>query len=671
MGIEFRFAQEFFVSTLAETLAQAKAHHRSGQLRDAEQLYRRVLQGDSANVEVLGLLGEACLALGQLSDAAAILEQAIRLEPNNAQAHNGLGAILGRQGKLNEASDCFRRAVELKPDFAEAYYNLAAAAALQGRFEEAAASSRRTLELKPDFAPAHNILGTALDKLGRLDEAGACFRRALELKGDFVDAHNNLGAILQRQGQLDEAAQCIRRALDLKPDFAAAHANLGAVLQSQQRHEEAAASIRRALELKPDYAEGHNNLGTVLQQQLRLDEAAASYRRALDLKPDYAEAHFNLGAVLAKQEQFDEAAASYRRAMELKPHDAEVHNGLAVVLAAQHKLDEAAACSRRALELKPEYAEAHFNYALTLLLMGRLAEGWREYEWRLKRKGEEQPALAQPRWTGSPPAGRTILLRSEQGLGDTLQFIRYAEVVRQQGATVKIEVPRSLVPLLEQSGLRGLVVEGTPLGDFDFHVPLMSLLGIFGTTLESIPGGVPYISAKEHLVERWRDVLRATDDFKIGIVWQGNPSHPTDRYRSIPLAHFAPLAQNGVELISLQQGFGCEQLAGVRGKFVVRELGEGVDKQHGAFMDTAAIIKNLDLVVTCDSAVAHLAGAMGARVWVPLAFLPDFRWMLARADSPWYPTMRLFRQSVRGDWSTVFQGIARELSSVLKNRGAP
>ena len=505
---------------------------------------------------------------------------------------------------------------------------------------------------------------------GQLRDAEQLYRQILAADGTNAEVCYLLGETCQAQGALSEAAAALERAVQLKPDYAEAHNYLAAVLKEQNKLDEAAAHCRRALELKPDNAGAHGNLAAILEKQGRFAEAADCYRKILALMPNYAPAHNNLGVVLEQQGQLDQAVACWRRALELQPDFAETHNNLGVVLAQQDKPDEAAACYRRALELQPDFADAHVNYALTLLSMGRLAEGWREYEWRLKRPGEEKPALAQPRWTGSPLAGRTILLRSEQGLGDTLQFIRFAELLRQQGGTVKIEVPRALVPLLQQSGFRGLVAEGTPAGDFDVHIPLMSLLGVLGTALESIPGGVPYISAEGRLVEHWRSELRATDNFKIGIVWQGNPNYPIDRYRSIPLARFAPLAQDGVELISLQNGFGREQLAGIEGQFAVRDLGEGIDTEHGPFMDTAAIIKNLDLVVTCDSVVAHLAGAMGAEVWVAQALVPDFRWMLGRAENSWYPTMRRFRQSAQGDWNSVFRNIHSELSGVLEKRNA-
>ena len=383
------------MAAIAELVAQAKACHGAGDLRGAERLYRRALEADRANAEVLYLLGDACQALGKLSEAAAILEQAVRAKPDFAEAHNTLGAVWGRQAKLTEATACCRRALELKPNFAEAYYNLAAVAVCQNRLDEAAACWRRALELKPDYlaacynlaavalsqnefeeaagcwrrilelkpadAAAHGNLAAVLVKQEKLDEATACYRRALELKPDFAEAHLNLGALLEQQQSLDEASACFLRALELKPDFAEAHNNLGAVLEKQGQLDAATACYRRAGTLKPGFAEAHNNLGVVLAKQGDADAAEACWRRALELKPDFAEAYQNLGTVLAKQKKLDEAAACCRRALELKPDFAEAHNTMATVLRDQNKLDEAAACCRRALELRPNYAEAHGN----------------------------------------------------------------------------------------------------------------------------------------------------------------------------------------------------------------------------------------------------------------------------------------------------------------------
>ena len=309
---------------------------------------------------------------------------------------------------------------------------------------------------------------------GKRDEAVACYRRALELKPDYAAAHNNLGAALQEQGKQDEAVACFRRALELNPDFADAHNNLGAALQDQGKWDDAIACFRRALELKPDFADALNNLGAALQEQGNWDDAIACFHRALELKPDYADAHNNLGTALAEVGDFDGAMVRYREA----------------------------------LAIQPDHADAHFNLALALLIRGQLAEGWREYEWRWKRRGKAEAPLPQPRWNGEPLAGRTILLRAEQGLGDTLQFVRYARLLKEQGARVVVEAQPALVSLVQRCADVDQVIEyGGALGEFDFHLPLLSLPAVLRTTLETIPADVPYLTPDEILIERLRAEL--------------------------------------------------------------------------------------------------------------------------------------------------------------------
>ena len=557
-----------------------------------------------------------------------------------------------------------QQALRLKPNYPEAHYNLGIVLARQDKLDEAVASYQQALRLKPNYPEAHNNLGTVLARQGRLDEAIASYQQALRLKPDDPEAHHNLGLVLAKQNKLDEAVASYQQALRLKPNYPEAHSNLGNALQEQGRLDEAVASCQQALRLKPDSAEAHHNLGIVLAKQDKLDEAVASFQQTLRLKPDYPDAHHNLGIVLEKQDKLDEAMASYQQALRLKPDYPDAHNNLGIVLGKQGRLDEAVACYQQALRLKPDYPEAHWNRSLAWLLMGRFEQGWPGYEWRWKCKEfGSLPPFHPPLWDGSPLDGRTILVHAEQGLGDTLQFIRYAPLVHQRGGRVILVCQPPLIRLLTRSpGIERLVAQGEALPEYDVHVPLMSLPGLLGTTLESVPADVPYLDAEPQLVEAWRHRLGSYPGFKVGIVWQGNPKFRLDRLRSIPLAQFAPLARvPGVHLFSLQKGPGAEQLAAVTDRFPVTDLGRRLDD----FMDTAAVLKNLDLVISVDTAIAHLAGALGIPVWVALPFVPDWRWLMDREDSPWYPTMRLFRQTRPGQWEDVFQRIAEALQRRL------
>jgi tetratricopeptide (TPR) repeat protein len=645
------------MATISEALAIAIQHHQAGRLQTAEQIYRQILAVQPNHADVLHLLGVIHGQTGNYQLAVEYIDRALRVKPDWAEAQANLGNALREQGKLDDAVPFFQRALQLKPDYAEAHNNLGAALRDQGKLDDAVACWRRAVELKPDYAEAHYNLGNALRDQGKLDDAVGCYRRAVELKPDFTEAHYNLGLALNDQRKLDDAVACWRRAVELRLDFTEAHNNLGAALRDQGKLDDAVACCRRALELKPDYAEAHYNLAIALKDQGKLDGAIACHRRAVELKPDFAKAHNNLGIALKDQGKLDEAIACYHRALELKPDYAEVHNNLGIALKDQGKLDEAIACHRRALELKPDYADAHGNQSLLSLLTGDFQRGWAEYEWRWKTKESERRDFSQALWEGQSLEGRTILLHAEQGLGDTIQFVRYVPLVKQRGGAVIVECQKPLLSVLTScAGIDRLVERGEKLPAFDVQAPLLSLPGIFRTSLETIPADVPYLFADRRLIEHWRAELGPIAGLKIGIFWQGATTNPA---RIIPLSHFGSLAGlPGVRLLSLQKGVGVEKLQEARERFPVTEVGSRLQ----GFMDTAAVLRNLDLLITCDTAVAHLAGAMGVPVWVALPFVADWRWLLNRSDSPWYPTMRLFRQKKLGDWAGVFEEIKAELA---------
>jgi tetratricopeptide (TPR) repeat protein len=530
-----------------------------------------------------------------------------------------------------------------------------------GDLTQAERCYRDLLRTDPENARTWFVLGTACQAQHKSAEAEACFRQAVRLKPGEADGYHYLAGALLEQGKQDEAGIYYRRCLELKPDHAEAMTNLGFVLSEQGKVAEAQALYERAVQIKPHYAEVHHNLGNVLREQNKLPEAVACYQRALQLKPDYVKALINLGIALVALGKPAEAVPLMERALELQPDFYEAFNSLGAARSTMGDLQGAAAAYQRALALKPDYAEAHWNLSLLLLLWGKFAEGWSEYEWRWQcKKNTPLPPFSQPVWDGAPLDGKTILLQEEQGLGDTLHFIRYARLVKQRGGKVIVYCPRGLTQLLRTCpGIDGLVEKGAAPPDFDVRVPLLSLPRILQTTKTTIPAEVPYLFAHPALVEHWRRELAALRGLRIGIAWQGNPNHPWDRHRSVPLACFEPLARvPGAQLISLQKGPGTDQLEALAGRFPVISLGGQVDETAGKLMDTAAIMKNLDLVVAADTAIAHLAGALGVPVWVALCYTPDWRWLLDRDDSPWYPSMRLFRQRTLGNWREVFEQMA-------------
>jgi Flp pilus assembly protein TadD len=536
-------------------------------------------------------------------------------------------------GNLPQAEQLYQRIIQTNPTNADVHHLIGLVAFQLGRFQAAVQSIGQAIELKPNSVNYYCNLGLAHEAMGQIDEAVSCYQQALRVQTDFPDAHRNLGKAFLVQGRVEEAVKHCREAVRLRPEFAAAHNSLAITLLRSGQPQEAVTHCLEALRLKPDYVEALNNLGTAQKQLGRLAEAQGSFEKALRLKPDYG--------------------------------------------------------------------VAHWNHSMMMLLNGDFERGWPEYEWRWALHSMAARRFSQPLWDGSDLDGRTILVHAEQGLGDALQFIRYLPVLKAKQSLkpgkIILECHPQLLRLL--AGLPGidlLVSRGSPLPPFDLQAPLLSLPGILRTTLATVPTSIPYIHADEKLMEHWKGAgcsvqsaecglastphsALCTPHFFIGIAWQGSRERPGDHQRSIPLTHFNRFARiAGVQLISVQKGLGTEPLSkqgGVRS--AEREVEESpsaalrtlysalrtplLDETSGPFMDTAALMRNLDLVISADTAVAHVAGALGVPVWVALPLAPDWRWLVNREDSPWYPTMRLFRQSQYAVWDDVFEHMAEEL----------
>jgi hypothetical protein len=424
----------------------------------------------------------------------------------------------------------------------------------------------------------------------------------------------------------------------------------------------------REVAAKPTSPAAHNNLGIALRDRGRLDEAIAAFRQALALDPNSPQPHNNLGTALRDQGQLSEAIAAFRDAIALNPNLAEVHNNLAMALGDQGRLDEAIIAHREAIAIKPSFAKAHYNLGMALLTRGEFEQGWKEYEWRWKCKGV--PLLlknfSQPQWDGSPLNGRTILLHTEQGLGDAIKFIRYVPLVAERGGKIVIVCFPELQKLFRSMpGNWRIVSPAQPFPVFDVHSPLLSLPRVLGTTLSNIPSAVPYLSGDAEKVRSWQHRLAShSPKLNVGLVWAGRPTQRNDRNRSVKLATFAPLGRiPGVRFFSLQKGEAASQ---TKAPSTPLELIDWTQELND-FEDTAALIANLDLVISVDTAVAHLAGAMGKPIWTLLSSVPGWHWLLEREDSPWYPSMRLFRQTTRGDWDSVITRVAEALSLWIKN----
>ncbi len=615
--------------TIRSALNLALQHHQAGRLQEAEQLYRQILAHQPEQPDALHYLGLIAFQRGENDAALDLIRCAIAINPNLAEAHINLGIALAGNRKRDEAIPAFRKAIAINPSLMQAHYNLGTALREQGKLDEAIASYRQAIALNPGLAKLHNDLGIVLTEQGRLDEAIAAYRQVIALNPNLPEAHTNLGKALTDKGKYDEAITALHQAIALNPNLAKAHNNLGMALAGKGQLEEAIAAYHRAIVLDSKLSEAHNNLGNALRDQGKLDEAIIAYRNAIALNPKLPEAHSNLGNALRDQGQLDAAIAAYRVA----------------------------------IALDPDLPEPHNNLAMALLSQGDFQHGWAEYEWRSKCKDFPSPRrnFTQPRWDGSPLQGRTILLYAEQGLGDAIQFIRYLPLVMERGGKIILECQPELQRLFQSIDVPfQIVASGQPLPAFDFQSPLLSLPSIFGTTLKSIPKPQPF-SIQDS--ENWRQRLIANSPkVNVGLAWAGSPTHKNDRNRSMNLTSLTPLAQvPGPRFISLQKGnAAATPPTGMELLDWTPELKD--------FADTAALIANLDLVITVDTAVAHLAGTMGKPVWTMLPFVPEWRWLLEREESPWYPSIRLFRQKSLGDWENVVTRVADALSLWIKNR---
>ncbi len=543
--------------------------------------------------------------------------------------------IAVQQRQYETAIEICKQAVQAEPELVHAYHTMGFCLQMQGRHSEAIQSYKQAIKLEPDFAEAYNHMAVALSNEGQHAQAIENYKYAIELKPDYADAYNNLGIALSTQKQFDQAIDSYEQAITLEPESPDVYYNLAGLLKDQKRYAQAVENYKQVLRLAPNYPAAYNNMAIALKELGRLDEATECFNKAIQLNPDYAQAYNNLGLLLKSQGLYTESIENYEKA----------------------------------IQLSPDYANAHWNLSLDLLSIGKFTQGWEQYQWR--RKADLDTILYPQKremsnWDGSSFVGKKLLIRYEQGMGDNLQFVRYAPMVKARGGTVIFETLKPMYNLLQGcDGIDELVeasTDGTPTTEFDLHVFLLDLPRVLGTTLETIPANVPYLYPGNEKINYWSQQLKG-EEFKVGIVWAGSPKHSNDHNRSCPLKCFEPLTQiKGVRLYGLQKGAAAVQTAVLANTMPIENLAE----QFEDFTDTAAVIQNLDLVISVDTAALHLAGAIAKPVWAVLPFVPDWRWMLHTKNSPWYPTMRLFRQEQPGQWDDVFAQITEELKILIK-----
>ena len=531
------------------------------------------------------------------------------------------------------------------------------------------------LNINPRHFDSLNLLGAIAAQTGDYQAAVNLIGKAIAVNPNVATSYNNLGNALLDLKRQEEALACFEKALALRPDIADAYYNRGNALRELKRLDEALASYDKALALRPDCAEAYNNRGNVLLNLKRLDEALADFDRALALRPDIADAYYNRGNTLRELKRLDEALADYNRALALKPECADALCNRGIALQELSHLDAAIADYDRAIAIKPDFADAYLNKSLALLLGGDFGKGWELYEWRwfIAKTALKQSLIYRPLWLGVESLkDKTILLHSEQGMGDTIQFCRYATLVAQLGATVLLEVQPPLLELLKGlDGVCQVVAEGETLPPFDYHCPLMSLPLAFRTTIGTIPADIPYLKADPRKAAYWHTKLSAHTKPRVGLVWSGGfrPNQPEvwviNERRNIPLELISRINSPEFDFYSLQKGEPAESELLRRKQEVWPETNFfNFAQELNDFSDTAALIENLDLVLCVDTSTAHLAAAMGKPVWILNRFDSCWRWLLDRDDSPWYPTAKLYRQQRMGDWESVLDQVKTDLSKL-------
>ena len=630
---------------------------RIGDFANAEAIYDAILAGSPHDGIARTLKGLVWCQTDRFESGLQMIRDVAETS-NYALSHFSLGEVLAERGRLTEAVAAFRKSIARQPTVLATHIALGRALAALGDHAGAAASYRDALLLDPNDPEPYLCTGMLLRQIGRPHDGLAHLQEAVALGPRRPDAWAALGNAFMALQRPDAAAESFDQEILLTPTAAGAHLHLGDARQRQRDHAAARRCYDRAIELAPDLPEAHCHLSNALYDLGLLTGALAAAETAMTLRPDYADAHSNRGNALLALERYDEAEAAYRNAIRICPDMAAFHSNLGSVLTAQRRLPEALAAQRQALALDPDFVDARYNHAFSLLLDGQFDPGWSLYEARWELPWNPPRPFSQPRWNGEPLTGRTILLHAEQGLGDMLQMARYIPMVAARGGHIILEVHQPLVRLFAGIPGAGTVLPlGGQLPPFDLHCPMFSLPLVFHTQPGTIPA-TPYLATGQSGRDRPAPP-RADVGFRVGLVWAGNDGlgRHVNHARSIDLAQLAPLATvPNIKLYSLQKDPTPESAA-IAGGLGITDLMAGVVD----FADTAAIVAELDLVISVDTSVAHLAAGMGKSVWLLSRYRGCWRWMIGRDDSPWYPSLRVYRQSRPEDWAPVIGRVANDL----------
>lgn len=644
---------------------------------------------DTLKLDQALLLADQRIQLGLIDQARDIYEDILKIFPNNDNAVLGIASInvmssdreensfmknaqrildLYDERKLDQALTEANKLLKLFPEQAGLYNILGAIYSALQQFSIAITNYKHAVELKPDYAEAFNNMGNALKLNGELDEAIKSYKEATRIEADFSEAYFNMGNALKEKGELDLAIESFKRAVKINPNYAKAYNNLGSTLHDRGDFDLAIDSYQQALKIGSTNVEIYNNIGNTCLEKGNFDLATQNYRRALEINPNCEKTYNNMGNAFQANGQFDLATRSYEQALSINPSCAKSHNNLGVIMLAKGEFDKALLKYRQALKLDSNYPNALLNSAYVYFLKGDFKKGFELYEWRYKQT--ENCPTREPRrnliWDRKENLkDKHFYVYEEGGLGDVIQFCRYLPALEKNGARVTFSVRESLHKLIRTMNSNVILTTQEPEeNSIDFEAPLMSLPYLLKTRFTDMAPALSYLNANDNLIKKWQKKLKG-NKFKIGICWQGS-NRKIDRNRSFPVSLFRDIANiPDVELISLHRGHGEEQLASI--DFQVTTLGQNFDRGKSSFLDTAAVMKNCDLIITSDTSIAHLAGALGRPTWVILKHVPDWRWMESGFNCPWYESVFLYRQKVSNNWNLVFDEIMQDLQLMLIN----
>jgi len=608
---------------------------------------------------------------GRMQESESVFKELVEKYPVNSDVLNLIGVFYYQTARYSEAVAYMTKAIGINP-LPVTFLNLGHAFVALKNFGKAVESYQKAISLDPQYIDAYMTLGRVLSSLNHKNESILCYQQVISINPENFSAYNSLGLIYRGMDKYSEAINCYTKAIELKPDFTESVFNMANVLRISSNPDEALNYYRRAIELKPDFPEAYNNMGAVLNEKNDKIQAEICYKKAIEINPKFVESYCNLASIREEQGKIEEALALCRKAIEINPSYEEAYNKIGVMLYYNKRFDEAENWYRKALIKFPDSEEIHFNLGTIQILKENFEECWQNYNYRHFKNPEQKKKLGmfrKPLWRGEPINGKTLFTYHEQGLGDSLQFVRYFPLLKQMGVNVIFKCQKPLIELFKQNypdiEITDDLIDENIL-NFDAFLPLLNIQGAFRTNLNNIPTPEKYIEANPDKVNYYKNTFFNNDKFKLGIFWQGSANNKNDKNRSISLDFFSEFEKmENVSLYSLQKGVGEEQLT--NSSLNITHLGNTFND----FSDTAAALANLDLLITVDTAIAHLAGAMGIPTWILIPFMPCWRWFLDRVDSPWYDSVMLFRQREAGNWEEVKQRMMLALKEKVSGNYSP